>query len=98
METDKTSLDDRLVLIYNDLQKIIRHFKIDRRSKSDDQSENENAAGESAQQLREILARIGEIADRRKFTTEQVGTLQNILSEANKALLDFQRPNHKELR
>jgi len=102
METDKTSLDDRLVLIYNDLQKIIRHFKIDRRSKSiaDDQAETENpmGVGGSAQQLREILARIGEIADRRKFTAEQVGTLQNICSEANRALLHSQESNHQELK
>jgi len=101
METDKTNLDDRLVLIYNDLQKIIRHFKIDRRSKNnpDDQTEAEDtAAGGSAQQLREILARIGEIADRRKFTAEQIGALQNICSEANKALINSQEPKHQELK
>jgi len=101
METDKTSLDDRLILIYNDLQKIIRHFKIDRRAKntSDDGMETENAAAnENGQQLREILARIGEIADRRKFSAEQIEALQSICSEANKALLHSQAPNHQELK
>jgi hypothetical protein len=99
METDRMSIDDGLALIHGDLQKVIRHFKLDRRLKnnSDDPDAVPDADTERDRQISEILERLGEIADRREFTAEQTEALKNICGEACRALLHSHEPLHREL-
>jgi|GEM_PF-373163 len=100
----KTSLDDRIALIYTDVQKLTKHFKLDRRAKSgpDDHAEAPDAATEeSSKLLREILERIGgigKIADRKEFTAEQTKALNRIENTVDRALRDFQNSGYRELK
>lgn len=101
METNKTSLDDKISLIHGDLQKVVKHFRLDRRSKNnpEDQAEGENTVtDESGKQLREILERISEVADRKEFSTEQIEALKDVCNAACRGLLHFQKSPLQELK
>lgn len=101
MEQNKMSVEQRLALIYTDVQKLTKHFKLDRRTKgsSGEQEETESAATDENDKLfREILARIGEIADRKEFTAEQTTALMRIENTVDKALRDFQDVEYRGLK
>jgi chromosome segregation ATPase len=99
METDRIDIDDRLTLIHGDLQKVIRHFKLDRRLKnnSDDPDAVPDADTERDRQISEILKRLGDISDRREFTPEQIAMLDKIITAAVNYCLKRQSDNHNDL-
>ena len=105
MKTEKTnedsiSLDEKIALILSYLDKIIRHFKLDRRSKNnpDDPSEAQDADEEGARLLRELSDKVGEVADRKEFTTEQIAELKKIFTGIANFFLKEQGERYGEIK
>lgn len=95
------SVEQRLALIYTDVQKLTKHFKLDRRTKgsSGDQKETESAATEENDKLlREILERLSDFVVCKEFTAEQTTALRHIENTVDKALRDFQNVEYRELK
>ncbi len=105
MKTEKTnedsiSLDEKIALILSYLDKIIRHFKLDRRSKNnpDAPSETQDADEEGDRMLRELLDKVGEIADRKEFTAEQVATMEKMVNGVANFFIKRQTEFHEEMK
>lgn len=95
------SVEQRLALIYTDIQKLTKHFKLNRQAKStsgDPEVTESAATDENDKLLREILERVGDLADRKEFTAAQTATLKSIESAVDKALRDFQSSEYRELK
>lgn len=105
MKTEKTNedsinLDEKIALILSYLDRIIRHFKLDRRSKNNPYapSETQGADEESDQLLRELSKKVGEIADRKEFTAEQIAELKRIFTGIANFFLKEQGERYGEIK
>ena len=95
-----------LALVYAEVKKLTKHFRLDRHSKNatDDPAASEPTDGISEtdrQTLREILERVNELtktADRKEFTPEQDAALKRIENTVEKALRDFHGTEYRELK
>ncbi len=100
MKAEKTnegsiSLDEKIALILSYLDKIVRHFKLDRRSKNnpDDPSETQDADEEGDRLLRELSKKVGEIADRK-----QIAELKKIFTGIANFFLKEQDERYGEIK
>ena len=105
METKKSnngtmSLDEKIALILSYLDRIIRHFKLDRRSKNnpDAPSETQGADEEGDRLLRELSKKVGEVADRKEFTAEQIAELKKIFTGIANFFLKKQDERYGEIK
>jgi hypothetical protein len=105
MKTEKTnedsiSLDEKIALMLSHLDKIMRHFKIDRRSKNnpDEPAGDADTDEEGERLLRELSHKVGEIADRKEFTTEQIAELKKIFTGIANFFLKEQDGRHGEIK
>ncbi len=83
METNQKNQDgSALALILAEVRKLTKHFKLDRRSKNDPDapSEAQDADEEGNRLLRDLSNKVGEIADRKEFTAEQIAELKRLFT------------------
>jgi len=87
-------------LMYADIKKLIKYFKLDRKSKSNsDDPDGASAADEDGQLLREALELIKEISkstDRKDFIDEQKAVLKSFENAVKKVLSDYRDTEHTE--
>lgn len=88
-----------MALILSEVQKLTKYFKLDRESKRNtDNSDDPDNPEEGERLLKELEKKIGEIADRKEFTTEQVDKLEAMLKTVINAISKEQREHHGELK
>jgi hypothetical protein len=99
METNKTHDEGALALILAEVKKLTRHFKLDRKSKSnaDDPDVAENP-DEGERLLKELTEKIGEIAEKKDFSAEQVATLERTVNAVVNAITRRQSERNEELK
>jgi hypothetical protein len=100
MEPNLKNQDEgALALILAEVKKLTKHFKLDRKSKSnpDDPNGAENP-DEGERPLKELAEKIGEMADRKEFTAEQTMALKRIEGAVNKALREHHGSEHQEFK
>jgi hypothetical protein len=100
MEPNLKNQDEgALALILAEVKKLTKHFKLDRKSKSnpDDPNGAENP-DEGERLLKELAEKIGEIADRRDFSAEQVATLERMVNAVANAVTRGQAGRKEELK
>jgi hypothetical protein len=99
----ETSLKNRdgsaLALILAEVKKLTKHFKLDRKSKNntDDPDGAENP-DESDLLLRELSRKVGEITDRKEFTSEQIAALKRIFTGIANFFLKEQDERYGEIK
>jgi hypothetical protein len=90
-----------LAIILAEVKKLTKHFKIDRKSKNnpDDPKEATDAADEDRDKLlRELSDKVGEIADRKEFTAEQIAELRKIVTGIANYFLKVQGEKYGEIK
>jgi hypothetical protein len=100
METSQKNQDgSALALILAEVKKLTKHFKLDRKSKSDtndpDGAENPD---EGERLLKELVKKVGEIADRKEFTSEQIAELKRIFTGIANFFLKEQDERYGEIK
>ncbi len=99
METNQKNQDgSALALILAEVRKLTKHFKLDRKSKSntDDPDEAENH-DEGERLLKELVDKVGEIADQKEFTVEQIAELKKIFTGIANFFLKEQDERYGEI-
>lgn len=101
METNqKNQEESALALILAEVRKLTKHFKLDRKSRSnaDDPDGAENSDEESERLLCELSDKVEKIADRKYFTAEQVAKLETMLNPIANVIAKKQGEHHEELK
>lgn len=99
MENNKLDNDSMLAALYNDVKKLVKHFKLDRRSQNN-QDEQENGSTtnpEETEALKRLAETINGIAQQKTFTPEQEKVLKGIVDLLKDELIKNQDNNHSEL-
>ncbi len=100
METNQKNQDgSALALILAEVRKLTKHFKLDRKSKSntDDPDGAENP-DEGERLLKELAEKVGKIANRKEFTTEQIAELKKIFTGIANFFLKEQDERYGEIK
>ncbi len=100
METNPKNQDESaLALILAEVRKLTKHFKLDRKSKSntDDPDGAENP-DEGERLLKELVDKVGKIADRKEFTAEQIAELRKIFTGIANFFLKEQDERYGEIK
>jgi len=85
--------------MYADIKKLIKYFKLDRKSKSNsDDPDGATDPDEGERMLRELLERVGNLADRNDFSTEQVEKLETMLNAVANTIEKEQGEYRNELK
>lgn len=103
METNQKDQDESaLALILAEVKKLTKHFKLDRKSKSNpddpDGVENRDEGDKLLREVLELIKEISRSANRKEFTPEQKTSLKSVEDAVNKALRDYRNAEHREIK
>jgi hypothetical protein len=91
METNQKNLNERIALIYVEIQKLTRHFKLDRRTKNNPDDETPEISGEDEKLILAIRKQIADAIRNRDFSPAQTERLQNMASRVSESIIEEQK-------
>ncbi|MDR2912522.1 MAG: hypothetical protein LBV38_04380 [Alistipes sp.] len=99
MESNLKNQDEgALALILAEVKKLTKHFKLDRRSKNDADDAELAESDESERLLRELSEKVGNLADKKEFSVEQVAKFEAMLNAVANAVIKRQVGHDEELK
>ena len=73
-------IDETLAVLANDVKKLIKHFKLDRRKSNEVETSDESQESPDSVILQNIAAAVKEISERKLFTETQIGSLNRTIT------------------
>jgi hypothetical protein len=96
METNQKNLNERIALIYVEIQKLTKHFKLDRRAKNN-ADETPEISGEDEKLILAIREQINDVVSNRDFSPAQTERLQKMAGHVFETLIEEQKERQQAL-